>query len=209
MNEKRSSCSRATRPGRSCWRRRCACSPPMSSDRARFSALRPVAGAAAARRRTGRPRGGRRGSRGRAGPEGRDDHARGTGDVGTPNRILREEIGGTRDRPHRPAHPRHRAARRRARADLGRPHGRRRRLRREGMARGRRRGRGRRSAPSGSSGGSAARSPSSRSGSRRANGRERLRRARSTRSARSTKGCSRRRWTRPRRAIPTCPTSRN
>ena len=36
----------------------------------------------------------------------------------------------------------------------------------------------------------------------------RLRRARSGRSAPSTRACSRRRWTPPRSAIPTCPTSR-
>ena len=69
-------------------------------------------------------------------PESRDD-------VGSPNRILREEIGGTGDRPDRPQDSRRGAARWRARADLGRPHGRRRRLRREGVARGRGRGRGR------------------------------------------------------------------
>ena len=69
-------------------------------------------------------------------PEGADD-------VGSPNRILREEIGGTRDRAHRPAHPGDRPVWRCARADLGRAHGGRRRLRREGMARRRRRGRGR------------------------------------------------------------------
>ncbi len=39
------------------------------------------------------------------GPEGGDGHAGGADDVGSPNRILREEIGGQRDRPHRPADP--------------------------------------------------------------------------------------------------------
>ena len=60
-------------------------------------------------------------------PEGSDD-------VGSPNRILREEIGGrviVRTGDGSPGH----SPRRRARADLGRPHGRRRCLRREGVAR--------------------------------------------------------------------------
>ena len=61
----------------------------------------------------------------------------GAGDVGSPNRILREEIGGKVIVRTGTAHSRRRAARRRARAHLGRPHGRRRRVRREGVARGR------------------------------------------------------------------------
>ena len=59
----------------------------------------------------------------------------GAGDVGSPNRILREEIGGAGDRPHGEAHPRRRARGRRPRPDLGRADGCRRRVRREGVAR--------------------------------------------------------------------------
>ena len=64
-------------------------------------------------------------------PETRDD-------VGSPNRILREEIGGKVIVRTGRAHPGRRPVRRRARADLGRPDGGRRRLRREGVARGER-----------------------------------------------------------------------
>ena len=64
-------------------------------------------------------------------PEGRDD-------VGSPNRILREAIGGKRDRPHRPQTAARAPGRRHPRADLRRAHGRRRRVRRQGVARGRR-----------------------------------------------------------------------
>ena len=60
----------------------------------------------------------------------------GAGDVGSPNRILREEIGGKVIVRTGRRIPGHRAARRRARADLDRAHGGRRRIRREGMARG-------------------------------------------------------------------------
>ena len=69
-------------------------------------------------------------------PEGRDD-------VGSPNRILREEIGGKVIVRTGRRIPGRRPVRRRARADLGRAHGGRRRLRREGVARGRGRRRGR------------------------------------------------------------------
>ena len=48
-------------------------------------------------------------------PEGKDD-------VGSPNRLIREEIGG-KVIVDRPAHPRRRSARRRACADLGGAHG--------------------------------------------------------------------------------------
>ena len=69
-------------------------------------------------------------------PEGRDD-------VGSPNRILREEIGGKVIVRTGRRIPGVASARRRAFPDLGRPHGGRRRVRREGVARGRRRRRGR------------------------------------------------------------------
>ena len=61
-------------------------------------------------------------------PETRDD-------VGSPNRILREEIGGRVIVRTGRRIPGVDPARRRPRADLGRPHGGRRRLRREGVAR--------------------------------------------------------------------------
>ena len=63
-------------------------------------------------------------------PETRDD-------VGSPNRILREEIGGKVIVRTGRRIPGRRAVRRRARADLGRADGGRRRVRREGVARGR------------------------------------------------------------------------
>ena len=146
--------------------------------------------------------------RARARPEGGDGHAR---DARRRRLAEPDPARGDRrqgDRPHRPAHPGRRAARRRARADLGRPDGGRRRVRREGVARGRGRRRGRVSAPNASSGASAGPSPSSRSGRPSAPA-QRSSAARSSRSRRPTKGCSRRRWTPPRRAIPTCRTSRS
>ena len=92
------------------------------------------------------------------------------------------------DRPHRPAHPRGPACRRRSRADLGRADGGRRCLRREGVARGLRRRRRSPSARSASSAGSAARSPSSPS-ARRSGPAQRCSGGRSTPSAPSTRGC--------------------
>ncbi len=60
----------------------------------------------------------------------------GAGDVGSPNRILREEIGGKVIVRTGRRIPGRGAAGRRPRADLDRAHGRRRRVRRAGMARG-------------------------------------------------------------------------
>ena len=110
------------------------------------------------------------------------------GDVGSPNRILREEIGGKVIVRTGRRIPGVVPARRRPRADLGRPHGSRRRLRRRGMARRRPVRTRSRSAPSASRGGSAARSPSSRSARPSAPTR-RCSAGRSTRSARRTRAC--------------------
>ena len=93
----RSSSSTATRPARSCSSRRSACSTPTSAGAARRArAPRPLARAAGARRRNACVTEAARGdARGRASaikaatvtPEGKDD-------VGSPNRILREEVDG-------------------------------------------------------------------------------------------------------------------
>ena len=101
------------------------------------AALRPLARVAPRDAERGRPRGGGGDPRARARTEGGDDHA---GDARRRRLAEPDPARGDRrqgDRPHRPAHSRRRAVRRRARADLGRAHGGRRRLRRQGMARGR------------------------------------------------------------------------
>ena len=133
---------RATRPDRSCSRRRSAVLSRTSSGSSSTSPLRPLARAAPRDGERDRPRGCRRHRPPRARAEGRDRDAGGRGDVGSPNRILREDIGGkviVRTGRRIPASSR----RRRPLPHLGRPHGRRRRLRREGVARGRGRRRGR------------------------------------------------------------------
>ena len=112
--------------------------------------------------------------------------------------------------PHGPPDPGRDAGRRRAPPDQRGADGRRGRLRRQAVARGRPRARPTRSptAPRRSRARRAARWPSTRSAPRAQDGRQGLRRAEVDRLARSTRGCSRRRWTRPPRAIPTSPTSR-
>ena len=182
--------------------------PDVDRRRARASPLRPLARAPPGDREPGRPRGGGGDPRARPRPEGGDRDARGARRrrLAEPDPPRGDRRQG--DRAHRPADPRRRAARRRARADLGRAHGRRRRLRREGMARGRRRRRGR--LPHRAD--RAQRLPRGRRvrvPRGRANRREGLRRPEVHRLARRTRGCSRRRWTRRRRGIRTCPTSRS
>ena len=187
--ERRSSCSKATRPGRSCWRRRCAFSQPevigLELELPRFDL------SLASRRATengDRPRGGGRGPRRRARPEGRDDHAGG----GRRRRLAEPDPArGDRrpgDRPHRPADSGRRPARRRPRADLGRADGGRRRLRRRGVARGRGRRRGRVSHRADRAAdlplGRGVRVPA-----RRADAAPRSSAGRSTPSARSTRAC--------------------
>ena len=132
-------------------------------------------------------------------PEGKDD-------VGSPNRILREEVDGkVIVRVGRRIPGVVGPGLRRAPPDLGRADGRRGRLRRQAVARGRARapttrsptGRRRSRAPP------AARSPSTRSARPSAwAARRRSTAGRSGRSPPSTRACSRRSSTRPRRAIP-------
>ena len=102
------------------------------------------------------------------------------------------------DHPHRPPHPRRHAGRRRPLPDLRRPHGRRATPTAPSSGARATRARPTRSptAPSGSRARPAARSPSTRSGPPRKMQRQGLRRAQVDGLARSTRGCSRRRWTR-------------
>ena len=182
--------------------------PDVIGARARAPPLRPLAREPARDAEPGRPRGCGRDPRARARPQGGDRHARG------PRRRRLAEPDPPRgdrrqgDRPHRPAHPRRRrrsaASTRRSRSCAWRsatPTARRSGAKARATTRSR-------SAPSASSGASATPSPSSRSGRPSAPAR-RSSAGRSTRSARRTRGCSRRRWTPPRRVIPTCRTSRS
>ena len=92
----RSSCATATRPDRSCWKRRCGCSTPtcsafdlelvrfdLSLENRRATANEVVHEAADAMRETG------------LGLKAATVTPETTGDVGSPNRILREGIGGS------------------------------------------------------------------------------------------------------------------
>ena len=101
-----------------------------------------------------------------------------------------------------PPHPGRAPGRRHPRADLGRAHGGRRCLRRQGVARGQRRRRSRVPHRAHRARASAGSSPSTRSSTRAQDRARRSSAARSTRSARSTRACSRKRWTRPRPRYP-------
>ena len=91
----RSSCSKVTRPGRNCSKRRSACSLPTSSGSSSPSTLRPLAREPPAQPRTGVVHEAARGDAGaRARAEGGDDHPGGHGRRRLAERILREEIGG-------------------------------------------------------------------------------------------------------------------
>ena len=98
---------------------------------------------AAVRRRTASSTRRRLHPRARVRPEGgdRDPRGRGRRRLAEPNPARGDR--GKGHRPHGKAHSGRRATRRRARPDLGRPHGGRRRIRSEGVARGRRRRRDR------------------------------------------------------------------
>ena len=124
------------------------------------------------------------------------------------NAILRRETRRKSHRSHGPPPAGRATGRRNPRADLDRAHGRRRCLRRQGMARAKRRRRGRLPYRSGSSAASAASSPSTPS-ARSQDACEGLRRPEVHGQPRRTKGCSRKRWTPPPSAIPTSSTSRS
>ena len=117
--------------------------PRRGRARARAPALRPLAGVAPGDGERRRARGRAGGARARARAEGGDRHAGGSRRRRQPEPHPARGDRRPRDRPHRPPHPRRRADRRRPLPHLRRPHGGRRRLRREGMARRRGRGRGR------------------------------------------------------------------
>ena len=89
------SCSRATRPARSCSSRRCACSTRRHPRGGRARALRPLARATAARRTTRwSPTAAAALRDARFGLKAATITPEGADDVGSPNRILREELDG-------------------------------------------------------------------------------------------------------------------
>ena len=91
----RSSSSRATRPARSCSSRRSACSTRRLRPGARAAPLRFVARAAAARRQRRRARRrARRCARPATASRRRRSRPKARDDVGSPNRLLREAVGG-------------------------------------------------------------------------------------------------------------------
>ena len=109
----------------------------------RARALRPLAREPPSDRQRRLHRGGRGDARRRAGPEGGDDHARGSRRRRQPEPADPRGHRRHRDRPHRPADPRRHPDRRHPPPDHGLPDGRRRRLRSRAVARGRRRRRDR------------------------------------------------------------------
>ena len=119
--------ARALEEGSPCARRDV---PGSSSSRP----LRPFARGTSRDTERSRSRGGCGDPRARFRPEGRDGDARegGRRRVAEPDPPRGDRWQG--HRPHRPPHPWGCSVRRRARADLRRPHGRRRRVRREGVA---------------------------------------------------------------------------
>ena len=171
--------------------------------------LRPVARAPARDRQPGRDRRGRGDARGRPGAQGGDDHARGRRRRRLPQPDPARAGRRQGDRPDRPPAAGRGSDRRRPLPDLGGADGGRRRLRRRGVARGRpgRRGRGRLPDASGSPARPAGRWPSTRSGPPPGWARGSTA-APSGPSRRCTRGCSRRRWTPPRRGIPRSTTGR-
>ena len=138
------SCSRATRRARSCSSRRCGCSTPTSAaSRSSSSTTTSRSRTAAARttRSCWRPRA--RCVEAGFGIKAATITPEGADDVGSPNKILREEVDGKVIIRAGPPHPGRDAGRRRPPPDLGRAHGGRGRLRRRGAARAAERRRGR------------------------------------------------------------------